>query len=63
VARAYTDVGDADNAVKTLMRLKRVAPAWMRHHTLAVAIVRDLWTGRTRPPELRKLAEFLGTAD
>jgi len=63
VARAHTDIGDAENAVKTLERLKRVAPAWMRHHTLAVAIVSDLWDGSTRPSGLRKLAEFLGIAD
>jgi hypothetical protein len=63
VARAYTDVGDGKNAVETLMRLKRVAPAWMRHHTLAVAIVRDLRAGQNHPPGLRKLAEFLGIAD
>ncbi|MGP3949143.1 helix-turn-helix domain-containing protein [Streptomyces sp. 7N604] len=63
VARAYTDVGDAGGAVKALERLRRVAPAWMRHHTLAVAIVTDLWNGPARPPGLRKLAEFLGVAN
>jgi transcriptional regulator with XRE-family HTH domain len=60
VARAYADLGDAGNAVKTLETLRRTAPAWMRQHTLAVAIVTDLWTGPARPPGLRKLAEFLG---
>lgn len=60
VARAHTDVGDAEGAVKALEALKRVAPGWMRHHTLAVAIVSDLWAGPTRPVGLRKLAEFLG---
>jgi hypothetical protein len=34
----------------------------MRQHTLAVAIVTDLWAGPSRPPGLRKLAEFLGIA-
>lgn len=63
VARAYTDVGDAEGAVRTLEKLHRIAPAWMRHHTLAVAIVNDLWTGPTRPPGLRRLAEFLGVAN
>lgn len=43
VARAHSDVGDAAGAVKTLESLRRVAPTWMQHHTLAVAIVRDLW--------------------
>lgn len=62
VARAYTDVGDRDNAVRTLEALRRVAPQWMRHHTLAVAIVTDLWADSQRPPGLRKLAEFLGIA-
>jgi len=60
VARAYTDVGDADNAVRTLETLRRVAPMWMRQHNLAVAIVTDLWAGPSRPPGLRKLAEYLG---
>jgi transcriptional regulator with XRE-family HTH domain len=60
VARAYTDVGDAGNAVRTLETLRRVAPLWMRQHTLAVAIVTDLWAGSDRPPGLRKLAEYLG---
>ncbi|MFE5870250.1 helix-turn-helix domain-containing protein [Streptomyces roseifaciens] len=63
VARAYSDVGDAEGAVKTLEKLCRVAPAWMRHHhTLAVAVVSDLWAGPARPRGLRKLAEFLGVA-
>jgi len=62
VARAYTDVGDVENAVRTLEALRRVAPQWMKHHTLAVAIVTDLWAGSRRPPGLRKLAEFLGVA-
>ncbi|MET8111146.1 helix-turn-helix domain-containing protein [Streptomyces prasinus] len=60
VARAHTDLGDAEGAVRALTRLREVAPAWMRHHTLAVAIVSDLWAGPARPPGLRKLAEFLG---
>ncbi|MEV5507875.1 helix-turn-helix domain-containing protein [Streptomyces orinoci] len=63
VARAYTDVGDAEGAVLTLEKLHRLAPAWIRHHTLAVAIVSDLWAGPARPPGLRKLAEFLGVAN
>lgn len=60
VARAYTDIGDAESAVRTLETLRRVAPLWMRQHTLAVAIVTDLWAGPSRPPGLRKLAEYLG---
>ncbi|MGC5344099.1 helix-turn-helix domain-containing protein [Streptomyces sp. DT171] len=63
VARAHSDVGDAPGAVKTLESLRRVAPTWMRHHTLAVAIVRDLWALPNHPPGLRSLAEFLGIAD
>ncbi|OEV30775.1 DNA-binding protein [Streptomyces nanshensis] len=62
VARAHTDTGDAAGAVKTLESLRRVAPEWMRHHTLAVAIVRDLWSLPNHPPGLRPLAEFLGVA-
>jgi transcriptional regulator with XRE-family HTH domain len=60
VARAYADVGDAERAVRTLETLRRVAPLWMRQHTLAVAIVTDLWSGPSRPPGLRRLAEYLG---
>jgi transcriptional regulator with XRE-family HTH domain len=60
VARAYTDTGDAESAVRTLETLRRVAPLWMRQHTLAVAIVTDLWAGPARPPGLRKLAQYLG---
>lgn len=60
VARAHTDVGDAAGAVKTLESLRRVAPTWMQHHTLAVAIVRDLWALPNHPPGLAPLAEFLG---
>ncbi|MEV8524691.1 helix-turn-helix transcriptional regulator [Streptomyces sp. NPDC052000] len=63
VARAHTDVGDAAGAVRALESLRRVAPAWMRHHTLAVAIVNDLWESSARPPGLRRLAEFLGVAN
>ncbi|WP_059005667.1 helix-turn-helix domain-containing protein [Streptomyces specialis] len=62
VARAHTDMGDAAGAVKVLEALRRVAPVWMRHHALAVAIVTDLWAGPARPPGLRKLAQFLGVA-
>lgn len=63
VARAHTDVGDAAGAVKTLESLRRVAPTWMQHHTLAVAIVRDLWSLPNHPPGLSALAEFLGVAE
>ena len=63
VARAHTDTGDATGAVKTLESLRRVAPEWMRHHTLAVAILRDLWSLPNHPPGLRPLAEFLGVAE
>jgi hypothetical protein len=62
VARAYTDTGDAAGAVRTLEALQRHAPGWMRHHTLATAIVADLLAGPRRPPGLRKLAEHLGVA-
>ena len=62
VARAYTDVGDVEHAVRMLETLRRIAPEWMKHHTLAVAIVTDLWAGAKRPPGLRKLAEYLGVA-
>lgn len=60
VARAYTDVGDAHGAVATLQRLRRASPDWMRHHTLAVAIIQDLYAGPVQPPGLRQLAEFVG---
>lgn len=63
VARAHTDTGDAAGAVKTLESLRRVAPTWMQHHTLAVAIVRDLWALPNHPPGLRPLAEFLGIVE
>ncbi|MYS43671.1 helix-turn-helix domain-containing protein [Streptomyces sp. SID5998] len=63
VARAHTDIGDAAGAVKTLESLRRVAPTWMQHHTLAVAIVRDLWALPNHPPGLRPLAEFLGVVE
>ncbi|MGA4846496.1 helix-turn-helix domain-containing protein [Streptomyces sp. G5(2025)] len=63
VARAHTDLGDAAGAVKTLESLRRVAPTWMQHHTLAVAIVRDLWALPNRPAGLSSLAEFLGVGD
>lgn len=62
IARAYTDIGDAPNAVSTLEKLRRSAPAWMRQHTLAVAIINDLRAGPSHPPGLRKLAEFLDVA-
>ncbi|MGW8877167.1 helix-turn-helix domain-containing protein [Streptomyces mirabilis] len=63
VARAHADLGNAEGAVKALERLRQIAPAWMRHHTLAVAIVSDLWAGSSRPPGLRRIAEFLGVAN
>ncbi|MGH3923802.1 MAG: hypothetical protein ACRDTT_13190, partial [Pseudonocardiaceae bacterium] len=59
-ARAYTDVGDVEAAMRSLEGVRRQSPQWMRHQTLAVAIVRDLWASPARPPGLRKLAEFLG---
>jgi transcriptional regulator with XRE-family HTH domain len=62
VARAYADTGDAENAVRTLEALRRDAPQWIKHHTLAVAIVTDLLAGSQHPPGLRKLADFLGIA-
>ncbi len=63
VARAHTDLGDAVGAVKALESLRRVAPTWMQHHTLAVAIVRDLWALPNHPPGLRPLAEYLGVGE
>ncbi|MQS36142.1 helix-turn-helix domain-containing protein [Streptomyces katsurahamanus] len=60
VARAHTDTANAEGAVKALESLRRIAPGWMRHHTLAVSVVNDLWAGANHPPGLRKLAEFLG---
>ncbi|UQT55996.1 helix-turn-helix transcriptional regulator [Streptomyces durmitorensis] len=63
VARAHTDLGSAGEAVKSLESLRRVAPTWMQHHTLAVAIVRDLWSMPNHPAGLRSLAEFLGIAE
>ena len=63
VARAHTDLGNGEGAVKALESLKRNAPAWMRHHTLAVAVVRDLWNGQSRPAGLKPIAEFLGVAE
>ncbi|MCF6470643.1 helix-turn-helix transcriptional regulator [Nonomuraea sp. MG754425] len=60
VARAYTDLGDASSAVRTLEALKGAAPGWMRHHVLAVTIIRDLYAGPIQPPGLRKLAEYVG---
>lgn len=62
VARAHTDLGNAAEAVKSLESLRRVAPTWMQHHTLAVAIVRDLWSLPNHPAGLSPLAEFLGVA-
>ncbi|MBB5120040.1 DNA-binding protein [Streptomyces eurocidicus] len=63
LARAHADVGDAAGAVKALEALRRVAPAWMRHHTFAVSIVGDLWARPARPAGLRRLAEFLGVVN
>ena len=60
VARAYTDIGDAHGAVQTLQKLKRVAPDWMRHHTLSVSIIGDLQAGPVQPTGLRRLAEYVG---
>ncbi|MEV8391095.1 MULTISPECIES: helix-turn-helix transcriptional regulator [unclassified Streptomyces] len=62
VARAHTDVGNAEGAVKALESLRRFAPTWMRHHTLAVSIVEELWELPNRPTGLRPIAEFLGVA-
>lgn len=60
LARAHVDTGDPETAVKTMESLRRLAPEWMRHHTLAAAIVTDLLAGPRRPPGLRKIAEHLG---
>ncbi|QKW20974.1 helix-turn-helix transcriptional regulator [Kitasatospora sp. NA04385] len=63
VARAYTDLGNSTEAVAALTKLNRVAPGWIRHHTLAVAIVTDLLAGPENPPGLRQLARQLNLAD
>ncbi|MEW1550265.1 helix-turn-helix domain-containing protein [Streptomyces tsukubensis] len=63
IARAQVDLGNPEGAVATLEKLHRIAPAWIRHHTLAVAIVNDLRAGPRHPPGLRRLAEFLGLAN
>ncbi|MFD5318726.1 helix-turn-helix domain-containing protein [Streptomyces sp. NPDC127098] len=60
VARARADLGDAVGAVRALESLRRFAPEWMRHHTLAVSIVLDLRAGPSHPPGLRRIADFLG---
>lgn len=62
LARAHADLGNADQAVRTMEKLRNTAPAWMRQHTQAVAIITDLWAAPRHPPGLRKLAEFLGVA-
>ncbi|MCX5341742.1 helix-turn-helix domain-containing protein [Streptomyces atratus] len=62
VARAHTDTGNTEGALKALESLRRVAPTWMRHHTLAVAIVQDLLALPRPPAGLRKIADFLGIA-
>ncbi|MER5770793.1 helix-turn-helix domain-containing protein [Streptomyces sp. NPDC001985] len=62
VARAHADLGNPEGAVKALTSLRRMAPGWIRHHTHAVSVVRDLWAGTVHPPGLRRLAEFLGIA-
>ncbi len=63
LARAHTDLGNVPEAVRTLEKLHRTAPAWIRHHTLAVATVTDLMSGPAHPPGLRRLAEFLGIVE
>jgi hypothetical protein len=63
VARAHTELGNVEGAVKALERLRKVAPAWMRHHTLAVAIATDMWARPSHPPGLGRLAEFLGVVN
>ncbi|KAB8161401.1 helix-turn-helix domain-containing protein [Streptomyces sp. 3MP-14] len=60
VARAHADLGDAPSAVRVLERLDRVAPTWIRHHTLAVSLVRDLSAVPHPPAGLRRLADLLG---
>lgn len=61
VARAKADLGDADGAVRSLQRLRREAPEWMRHHVLAVSIVTDLRNNAyPQPAGLRALADYLG---
>ncbi|WP_242910903.1 helix-turn-helix transcriptional regulator [Actinomadura terrae] len=60
LARAHTDLGDALGAVHRLETLRRTAPAWMRHHTLAVSIIHDLSEISPCPPGLLRLAEFVG---
>jgi hypothetical protein len=62
LARAHADLGNADQAVRTMEKLRKTAPAWMRQHTQAVTIVTDLQAAPRHPPGLRKLAVFLGMA-
>ncbi|MEU5161371.1 helix-turn-helix domain-containing protein [Streptomyces sp. NPDC020875] len=63
VARAHADLGSPEGAVAALERLHRIAPAWIRHHTLAVTIVKDLQAGGRTPPGLRRIADFLGVSN
>lgn len=62
VARAHADLGSPEGAVAALERLHRIAPAWIRHHTLAVTIVKDLQAGGRTPPGLRRIADVLDFA-
>ncbi|MEU3597432.1 helix-turn-helix transcriptional regulator [Streptomyces sp. NPDC006798] len=63
VARAHADLGNPEGAVAALERLHSIAPAWIRHHTLAVTIVKDLQAGGRTPHGLRRIAEFLGVSN
>lgn len=62
VAQAQTQMGRDASAVDTLLYMERLAPAWMRFHSLPRVITRELLERerRARTPRLRGLAHRLG---
>ena len=60
VAHAQVQTYRDAAAMDTLRRVRRLAPAWMRRHGLARAVVRDLLRRPTRPRGVVAMAEFLG---
>lgn len=58
-AYAYTTLGKAGEAERTLRTIERVAPQWMRYQSYPRTILRELWEHERHTSSLRSMAARL----
>ena len=60
-ACAHANLGQQEQALALLLTIEGMSPDWIRHQTLARAVVQDLLTAeRRRSTPLRQLAKRIG---